>query len=311
MIPLAYVPTIITFVDDHQNFLDSLMSCLEPDGFTYECFTDPRDALEKINNSKLCNRKLECFSDKGSTDIGKLQQNLQDTERFQRYSVVISDYSMPPMDGLAFLDKIQDRNIKKVLLTGDSNERIATEALRQGKIDAYINKNDVMLSDVINACVRKLSNSFWCNLTQSIVDTFAHNRNISFDGNHLKEYVEGIINKHSIAEYYLIDAFFTFLLVDERGVRYTLWIQSVKEADAFYATIKGLDESVFPEKLKEEIAKHQKMFCGNLEGRELSKVDNWEKYLKPAIKIDDSLVGFQKNDGDDFKITSFWKYRVS
>jgi len=59
-----------------------------------------------------------------------------------RYDVVVSDYAMPEMDGIAFLKAVrdQDPDMPFVLFTGRSREEVAIEALNCGA-DYYLQKS--------------------------------------------------------------------------------------------------------------------------------------------------------------------------
>ncbi len=61
----------------------------------------------------------------------------------QMYDAVVSDYEMPPKNGLDFLKEIRagDDQIPFILFTGKGREDVAVRALNLGA-DSYINKND-------------------------------------------------------------------------------------------------------------------------------------------------------------------------
>jgi diguanylate cyclase (GGDEF)-like protein len=76
----------------------------------------------------------ECES--GDEGLGKL--------RTGGFNCVLLDYSMPQKDGLAILREIRLRHpdIAMVMMTGEGNERIAVEALKNGAQD-YLLKTDL------------------------------------------------------------------------------------------------------------------------------------------------------------------------
>ncbi len=58
------------------------------------------------------------------------------------FSVVISDYRMPEMDGIEFLKRIKERNPDSVrmMLSGNADLNIAVEAVNKGNIFRFMNK---------------------------------------------------------------------------------------------------------------------------------------------------------------------------
>lgn len=101
----------VLFVDDERPVLEQAKLFLEDlkDGLKVETSSSARDAINKI--------------------------------RMKRYDAVVSDYLMPEMDGLDFLEKLRNKGeeIPFVILTGRGGENIAMEALNEGA-DFYMTK---------------------------------------------------------------------------------------------------------------------------------------------------------------------------
>ena len=140
-------PTTVCFVDDNESFLNSLDLEL-PTDWAYRTFVDPVEALAFLNETPprvpLAER---CFSaDEGNhsvihVDLNLIEQEINYCERFRRISVVIVDYSMPSINGLDFCAQLIDPHIRKVMLTGVADEKIAVQAFNAGLIHRFIPKN--------------------------------------------------------------------------------------------------------------------------------------------------------------------------
>jgi CheY-like chemotaxis protein len=115
-------------VDDDGAFLDLTRAWLSQiEGFTVRTETDPHKALALLRD------------DATSTDA------------------VVSDYQMPEMDGLTFLERVResDPDLPFVLFTGEGSESIASRAITAGVTD-YLQKHgpdqyDLLVNRVQNA----------------------------------------------------------------------------------------------------------------------------------------------------------------
>ncbi|MEF8873845.1 MAG: PAS domain S-box protein [Candidatus Thermoplasmatota archaeon] len=103
----------ILFVDDESGAREQAEIFLEEESksLSVDTFSGPEDAIKRLKKKD--------------------------------YDVVVSDYLMPDMDGLEFLDKVRDldNKIPFILLTGKGTEEIAMTALNKGA-DRYFVKRD-------------------------------------------------------------------------------------------------------------------------------------------------------------------------
>ncbi len=76
---------------------------------------------------------LEVFHDITSDTVNSAREALQRLE-ISSYDVVISDYDMPFMDGIAFLKTIRDKkiNIPFILFTGVDRKELMRQAIENG-----------------------------------------------------------------------------------------------------------------------------------------------------------------------------------
>lgn len=104
-------PVRVIHVDDEPAFADVVESFLERERGSFDVIfeSDPEAALERL-----------------------------ETENVQ---CVVSDYDMPQMDGLEFLDAVRDahEDLPFILYTGNGSEQVAVEAISRGVTD-YLQK---------------------------------------------------------------------------------------------------------------------------------------------------------------------------
>ncbi|BBL64197.1 MULTISPECIES: response regulator [Methanosarcina] len=99
---------------------------------------------------------LEVFHDIASDAVDSAGEALQKLEK-DSYDVVISDYDMPFMNGIAFLKTIRNKNIKTpfILFTGADKDKIICQAMENG-VSSYIQKNGDL-----RALYSELSTQIW------------------------------------------------------------------------------------------------------------------------------------------------------
>ena len=115
---------------------------------------DERGALE-ITNLFLKRRGYNNFK---ITQVLSAEQGLKKLEE-ENFDVVISDYKMPGMNGLEFLEELRRRgnDIPFIIFTGKGEERVAMEALNKGA-NRYIKKegNPTVLFDTLGRYILEI-----------------------------------------------------------------------------------------------------------------------------------------------------------
>jgi CheY-like chemotaxis protein len=150
-------------VDDNKNFLGNFSLRLGAN-LAYRLFTSPWEALRYLNDAppsaallKRClTNEVDCTSSAPvpenllKVNLDLLKDELGNRRRFEETSVVIIDYDMPGLNGIEFCRLIQNPGIKKILLTGVADEKLAVSAFNEGLIDKFIRKQDNQNIAVIN-----------------------------------------------------------------------------------------------------------------------------------------------------------------
>lgn len=114
----------ILYVDDEPAFLDILKISLERSGeFTVTTALSAPDALEELSNHS--------------------------------YDAIISDYQMPDMDGITFLNTVRGQfgNIPFILFTGRGREEVVIRAINSGA-DFYLQKGSDMKAQIAELSIK-------------------------------------------------------------------------------------------------------------------------------------------------------------
>jgi putative nucleotidyltransferase with HDIG domain len=108
--PSPAAPERVLVVDDDELILKALARILEGSGFAPRCYASPSAALEALET--------------------------------ERPVVIISDYMMPGMDGVAFLNQARARlpGAVRILCTAADDFRVALEAVNSGEVYRIISK---------------------------------------------------------------------------------------------------------------------------------------------------------------------------
>lgn len=234
-----YYPTTTVLVDDSQRFLQSFTLYL-PDTAAYRCFTSAGEALAHINlQASRPHLEQRCFSwfrhsesshgDTFSLDLSVIEQEINDPLRFSTASVLVVDYDMPEMNGLDLCRQLRDPHIKKVLLTGVADERIAVQAFNDGLIDRFLMKNDPDIASKIKHAIEDSQRQYFQQVSSMLQNTLALKSPEFLYNPAFADYFFALQAQHGFVEYYYVESPSGFVLLDEDGALARLLVFS--EAD--------------------------------------------------------------------------------
>ncbi|HQT26105.1 MAG TPA: response regulator, partial [Burkholderiales bacterium] len=139
-------------IDDSRTFLDSLAFQLNPQ-IVYKVFHDSRSAMDWLRAQpySAMSDPIYARSDEQANffewhsthvDLSRIYHISLNRQRFDMPSVLIIDYAMPQMNGLELCEAVRGLPCKKILLTGQADEKLAVDAFNRKLIDRFIKKND-------------------------------------------------------------------------------------------------------------------------------------------------------------------------
>jgi CheY-like chemotaxis protein len=214
-IPMHYFPSTALFLDDSPDFLLNFVLQLD-EGVAYRIFDAPRKALDYIHQKtcalEILNRTSHAQAPQGSFVMPPAVFN---PHRFAEISVVIIDYAMPGMDGLEFCRQLENQHIKKILLTGQADEKLAIQAFNEGLIHRYVKKSDINAAHLITKSIYELQLAYFQGMSEKMGQERGMVQPVCLQDQAFVSLFQTICDEHKIIEYYLMDSSGSFLMLDE------------------------------------------------------------------------------------------------
>lgn len=231
-VPCLYFPTMTIVVDDELSFLESL--CFEV-GYdvVLKSFQNPQRALHFLQHEYQAPVRAENWILKPAAepdfgdyvrefdiDIWKIHEEVYNMRRFEQIAVVVVDYAMPSMDGLTFFKELKESSFKRILLTGEADEKLAVEAFNQGLIHRFIRKDDPDYLTQLHEAIHDLEADYFRDISEIPLAHLKNNcrfRTCCLDNSCFIKFFDHFLMTHEITEYYLAGPTSSFMLLDKNG----------------------------------------------------------------------------------------------
>lgn len=219
-----FFPTKIILIDDDQDFLKAMCQHLSKN-FQVDIFNDVNKALDYIEKSQsdlalinpenFINLEEQDLSDV-RLDLNKIHAFSNNKEKYKLNTVIISDYEMPEMNGIALFERLSHIPAMKILLTGKADLTLALDAFNRCLVDKFLVKNTEKMPEEILMNIISCQHAFFQKKSYPILSHL----NIPYDSllNKIDFYFHfmSLIRDHDISEYYLIDVIGSFLLITKK-----------------------------------------------------------------------------------------------
>ena len=223
--PPFYFPTNVVLLDDDTNFLRHFSLLLDPQ-LPCRPFSSATAALEQMNTqasllhsfTELANITMsDDAEDHTYLDLNKVHQLIYQPERFSQITVAIIDYDMPEMNGIEVCEKINHPEIKKILLTGKADEKLAVEAFNSGLIHQFIQKSNDNVDNHVNRAVEKLQLEYFLEVASSVPITLTNGTASFLADREFNRNVRKSIGDNKIVEFYICENPRGLLMLDSAG----------------------------------------------------------------------------------------------
>lgn len=229
----------------------------------------------EANNCPLTNHTI-------NLNLNAIHAEIYNPKRFSEISVVVVDYAMPGMDGIEFCRRIGNTNIKKILLTGQADEKLAIEAFNEGLIHRYIQKSDPNVAEIITKSIYDLQLQYFQVMSDMIVRMLSVTSPSCLHDKKFAEFFRQLRQEKGIVEYYLADNSGSFLLLDDDANANFLIVKN--EADMRLHYDLALDNGASDEVL-DQLASGEKIPCFWQATTKPPEWNDWAACLVPAHRF--------------------------
>lgn len=297
--PLYFYPTTVCILDDCQRFLKNIILGLDPK-FHYRQFHQPEEALTVLKDAEQfvlqektlleameAVEELDEYPQQFALAVNiepiSLLQNI--TNRSQQISTLVVDFDMPSMNGLEVCQQLANSPIKKILITGKADHKLAVNAFNEGLIDHFILKDDEQFYNKLNTAIEKLHRQYFTDITCLLFSTLSKLNNFCLSSEQISNFITDYINKHTISQAYLLDSSGSLLFINDQQKKTILAIKNRQELDAIYDL--AITQQA-PEIVIESLKEQKNMLVLLNEEAHITAVDQWDKYLHPCQAISTS-----------------------
>ncbi len=289
-------PTTICFVDDNQSFLDSL-DLEMPGHWACKTFTDPEAALAYLQQPVPLEPLMDrCFSldrqNQGTLihlDLNMIEQEINHVDRFRRNSVLVVDYAMPSLNGLRFCQELDDPYIRKAMLTGVADEKLAVEAFNEGLIHRFIPKQAADPIQLVRQYVTELLHEYFNQYTARLKSTLAIDPPPFLVDTRVAAFVNDLMSSRNLVEYYLVDDPPGLLMLKANG---RIWRLAFLDSQGVQAQAEQARSFGAPERIQKKLAAGKAiLFLSGLTPGDYfgDETFPWEEHVQPARTLKGSL----------------------
>lgn len=174
-----YHKTNIILLDDNVDFLSHLKKILSDQFHGFILDTHSSDiVLDAVKKSDKDSQKLKSdlfikslpdlenvsvsIEDQSITFMNSHNHKILKSKSLRNiFSVLVLDNDMPDLSGIEVARLLKDTNVKIILLTGVTSNRVAIDAFNEGVIEKFIRKDSETCVDNLVSAIRELKQKFF------------------------------------------------------------------------------------------------------------------------------------------------------
>jgi YesN/AraC family two-component response regulator len=185
---------------------------------------------------------------------------------------------MPEMDGISFCRKLKHHSIKKIMLTGNSNQATAIEAFNEGIIDYFLLKDAPDLMQQLTNAIEKMQATYFRTWMERKICEQLKIR-FPFPNEHAQvSFYKKWMQIVAANEFYILDNWGSALFIKKDGTPITLVVSPEMLLD-FYADV-AKDHEEF--EIAHSLLRREQLLFFPKERYTLQPVSTWKSFLFTA-----------------------------
>jgi CheY-like chemotaxis protein len=298
IIPACFYPTTVLLVDDdalQNDLLSSQIQSVSP----CKTFVNPIEAINFLNDYKAnpLSESYAVVDESDDVNTGRIikinfdgiAKKYFESGRHLEISIAVIDYHMPNMNGLELCKKIRKKhpNIKLVMLTAEADASVAIQAHNDKLIDFFIRKEKKDSIEKLLALIYEMQLSYFQDQSTLLFNSFINNPigyPKALTDPVFAEFFFQMIKEQHIKEFYMINPFGDFLLVDRNNNISWMMIRTQDHLRLSYE----IAEYAANEEMKDLAIKIKNGELAPFFKNEIISdipPENWSPYLYPLEKI--------------------------
>lgn len=291
LLPAVFFPTSVLALDDDALFLDSFATRLTQQQIHIETVTNPEEASQRIRSMNY--QALQSFGLSTNDDEEEASTSLQvnfdqassimsQLQSADMISTVIVDYDMPSQNGIDFCRQLSDLPIKKVMLTGRADYKLAVDAFNEKIIDHFIVKDPKSIFNDVETVLKQTEQDFFTDISQNITALLGQQPHHPINCPEYQQQVQHALKALGSQQFHLADEHGSMMIYDQHGQKYLL---AVRPAQYFEDYLDIATNAEGDGELIKTIASQQQMPILFSEADERQPIDQWAKYMRAMKPI--------------------------
>ena len=247
-IPFFRFPTTVVCIDDDEEFLSALTLKLGKK-YNLKTFTDPKVALKFLNSKEASPISQISFLKSVPElelshsihhlpvdfDIKQIAKLAEQKNKYNEVAVLLLDQNMPGIKGTELCKKLENKELKKILLTGELDHVEAIKAFNDKLIDCFVQKtaNNQFLLENLLTYIDIQEEKYFIEKSAHLHNYLLSERTLPLTDRAFIDLFHRWCDHHNIREYYLVDKNGNFLLIDKDDKQFFFIIHTDNSLNTF------------------------------------------------------------------------------